>query len=175
MNCIASVLKDNGNKVYNIIYTHVRSPQATTRGYYNTSNSKELLDFAKKGLVLNYIQHTGERTSNLLLQPLTPNKNSLNFFGTSQYCIGIAKGLRDRKNPKNFFDSDTKYVDASARSITSGKPIITLVPEMNLSHALNATQTMSVLKCVVNKAGVKIEDILLFNLTTGDFWALTSV
>lgn len=175
MNCVASVYRKNGNKVYNLCSVSATQRVGTTTGYHTTTNTNEILDMAKKQMLLNYIQHKGDRTSHLVFQPCDPTKDMLKYFTDSQYCIGVAKGLRDRTDPKNFFNADTKYVDASARSISSGKPVLTLVQEMNLSHALNSKQTINVLKCIINNAGVKIEDILVFNLTVGSFWQVTSL
>lgn len=175
MDCVASVYRANGKRMYNICMVSATQKAGTTTGYYSTENSNEVLAAIKKQIVLNYVPHKVERTSHLLFQPCEPNKNILHYFLSSQYCIGVAKGLRDRTDPKNFFNDETKYIDASARSISSGKPILTLVQEMNLSHALNAKQVISILKCVINKANIKIEDILVFNLTTGDFWCVTSI
>lgn len=176
MNCVASVYRNGNQKIYNMCMGQQNDRIiGGTLGYYSTYNSVELIDCIKKQIILNYIEHTGLKTTHLLFQPCDPTKKVLSYFMNSQYCIGIAKGLRDKKDPKNFFDSETRYIDASARSIQSGKPIITLVTEMNLSHALNAKQTMSVLRSIINKANVNIEDILVFNLTVGDFWCVTGI
>lgn len=175
MNYVASVYRNNGNKTYNICMMENRQMTGSTVGYYSTTDVKEVINAIKNQMILNYIPHTGERTSHLLFQPCDITKNMLRHFIDSQYAIGIATGLRDRKDPKNFFADETKYIDASARSISSGKPVLTLVKEMNLSHALNAKQTVNVLKSVLNKTSIKIEDILVFNLTTGDFWCVTSI
>lgn len=175
MDCVASIYRKNNNKIYHLCSMTATQRLGMTTGYYTTTNGNEIIDLIKKQLILNYIQHKGERTSHLLFQPFEPTKDMLKYFCNSQYCIGVAKGLRDRKDPKNFFNADTKYVDASGRSISTGKPVLTLVPEMNLSHALNSKQTINVLKCIINNAGVKIEDILIFNLTTGGFWQVVSI
>ena len=172
MECIASVYRNGTTRMFNVVYG---SMNGRMTGYFNSTNSRDILDCIKKKQVLNHIEHTGDRLSHLLVQPVVMNKSSMNSFMQSQFCIGIAKGLRDRKDPKNFFGNDTKSVDATSQSIRTGKTMITLVPEMNLTHALNASQLMNVLRCIVNRAGVKIEDILIFNLTVGDFWCITSI
>ena len=175
MNYVASVYRNSGAKSYNICMLSNTQKNGTVTGYYSTDNSSEIVDAIKKQMILNCITHKGERTSHLLFQPCKPTKDILKYFMTSQYCIGIATGLRDRKDPKNFFDSETKYVDATAKSISTGKTVLTLVSEMNLSHALTANQVIKVLKCILNKSHVKMEDILVFNLTVGDFWCVTGI
>lgn len=175
MNCVASVYRNNSKKYYNICMLSTTQHNGKVTGYYSTEDSSEILETIKKQMLLNHFEHSGERTSHLLFQPCEPTKEILAHFMNSQYCIGIARGLRDHKNSNMFFEEETKYVDASAKSINTGKTILTLVPEMNLSHALNASQVVKVLKCIVNKAGVNIEDILVFNLTAGNFWCVAGL
>ena len=156
---------------YTIFMQSAMRQPGISKGYFSSEHSKDLLDAIHTSKVLNCIEYGQDRKVHALLQPTKATPTMLAEFTQSQFCIGYAKGIRKSGNAQAFFDEHTKYVDA-----TSGPNAkITLVPEMRLTHALNGQTVVKVLRALLNNGYVTLDDILVFNLTTGGFWSLTGV
>ena len=141
------------------------------KGYFASHHSRDMLDAIHTGNVLNCIEYGKVIKVHALLQTVKPTPTMLDDFIKCQFCIGLAKGIRKYSNAQAFFSSSTDYVNATL----TPTPKIQLVPEMRMTHALTGPTVIKVLSLLLRNGYIAIDDILVFNLTHGDFWNVVGV
>lgn len=172
MNTIACIDKTAGTTLYNFVVLPNSQNNHSTAGYFTSRRSRDLTDAIQRNVVFNCISYKQEKLTHALLQPVTISKNELQAFPYSQYTIGYMEGLREKKDTNIFYNEELiKY----AKVMKKPKPTIELVYGMRNTVALDAKTLVQVLRVMLSSGRLGINDLLVFNLTSGNLWMLTGI